>query len=90
MDDHSHLLDVQTDFLAYLETRIVIPLLIMSDAPPPAKGLNPIFWIGSTEMILATHLMSAVHRRMLRTKVANLSEDRDKIVAAIDFLMQGF
>lgn len=38
-----YLLNVQTDLLSDLNTRLVVPLLPTSSAPKPAKWLNPIF-----------------------------------------------
>jgi toxin CcdB len=85
-----YLLDIQADFLNYLGTRVVVPLLPTGTTPPPAKGLNPIFRIEDDEVVMATQLLAAVPRSMLKTSVANLSSQHDKIVAAVDFLMQGF
>ncbi|WP_438887671.1 CcdB family protein, partial [Bacillus cereus group sp. BC232] len=40
-----YLLDVQSDLLGGLNTRVVVPLLPQSSAPPPAQRLNPVFSI---------------------------------------------
>jgi len=41
-----YLLDVQSDLLGGLNTRVVVPLLPQSSAPSPAQRLNPVFSIG--------------------------------------------
>ncbi len=85
-----YLLDIQADFLSHLGTRVVVPLLPTQTTPPAAKGLNPIFRIEDEEVVMATHLLAAAPRSLLKTSVANLASQHDKVVAAIDFLMQGF
>lgn len=41
------LLDVQTDLLSDLNTRVVVPLMPTASAPKPATRLNPTFTIDS-------------------------------------------
>ena len=41
-----YVLDVQADVLSELNTRIVVPLLPLTQAPVPADRLNPVFNIG--------------------------------------------
>jgi toxin CcdB len=41
-----YVLDVQADVLSELNTRIVAPLLPLTQAPVPADRLNPVFEIG--------------------------------------------
>ena len=42
------------------------------------------------DLILATNLMASVRRDQLGEKVASLADRRSEIVAAVDFLQQGF
>ena len=42
-DGPGYLMDVQADMLNRLNTRVVVPLLPLSEAPKPAKVLNPQF-----------------------------------------------
>jgi toxin CcdB len=44
-DSEGYLLDVQTDLLDGLNTRVVVPLLPKEQAPTPAQRLNPTFEI---------------------------------------------
>ncbi len=85
-----YLLDIQADFLNHLSTRVVVPLLLRDDVPPPSKGLNPIFLVGADEVVMATQLLVAVPKSALKARVGNLSDRHDTIISAIDFLMQGF
>lgn len=85
-----HLLDVQTDLLDGLNTRVVVPLLPEAAAPKPGKTLNPVFDIDGEPYIMATQFLSAVPTSMLGTPTANLSARSDEITRALDMLLQGF
>lgn len=85
-----YLLDVQSDLLSGLNTRVVVPLLPKSSAPSPAQGLNPLFDVDGEEVLTATQYMAAVPESELRVGVGNLSERQHEISAALDMLFLGF
>jgi len=89
-DGAGYLLDIQADLLSHLNTRVVVPLLSLSSAPKPARGLNPIFRIAGKDYAMVTQFMAAVPTTVVRTAVTNIEAQRNEIVAAIDLLMQGF
>lgn len=82
--------DVQTDLLDGLATRVVVPLLPAGSAPIPAKLLNPVFEIGGDPHVMVTQFLSAVPVQPLRAPVFNLGERADEITRALDMLFQGF
>lgn len=84
------LLDVQTDLLSDLNTRVVVPLLPTSTAPKPAARLNPIFEFNDEPVVMVTQFMAAVPTSILKNPVGQLDEEFAKITAAIDMLIQGF
>ncbi|WP_170416061.1 CcdB family protein [Ruegeria atlantica] len=84
------LLDVQTDLLSDLNTRVVVPLLPKSRAPKPAARLNPVFNIDGEPVVMVTQFMAAVPVGILKSQVSNLGDDFDRITVAVDMLMQGF
>lgn len=84
------LLDIQADLLRNLNTRVVVPLLPLSLAPTPAKLLNPCFTIAGETLVMATQFLAAVPAGILQDQIVSLQANRDEIVAAVDFLMQGF
>jgi len=84
------LLDVQTDLLSDLNTRVVVPLLPASRAPMPAARLNPVFEIGAEPYIMVTQFMAAVPVGVTKTAASNLEDEFEKITTAIDMLFQGF
>ena len=85
-----YLLDVQSDLLDGLSTRLVIPLLPASQAPKPATRLNPVVSIGDESHIMVTQFMAAVPQKLLQTQVTTAAWMRDEITAAIDMLTHGF
>ncbi len=84
------LLDVQTDLLGDLNTRVVVPLLPKSKAPKPATRLNPVFDINGKPMVMVTQFLAAVPVGVLKSQIANLNDEFEQITVAIDMLMQGF
>lgn len=88
--DGSYPLDVQTDLVDYLKTRVVVPLLPADTTPPPVRRLHPTFEINGRKLVMATHLMAAVPLAELGEVRVNLDARHDDIVAALDMLFQGF
>ena len=86
----SYLLDVQTDLIDYLKTRVVVPLLPSDSTPPPIRKLNPVFEISGRKVVMATHLLATVPVAELGESRLNLIKHHDEIVAALDMLFQGF
>ncbi|MFW3613169.1 CcdB family protein [Billgrantia antri] len=85
-----YLLDVQSDLLSGLNTRVVVPLLPKSSAPYPAQRLNPIFSIEGQELVMATQYMAAIPEHELRSCVGSLAAQQDEVSAALDMLFLGF
>lgn len=50
-NENGYLLDVQTDLLSGLNTRLVVPLMPITNAPKPAKRLNPVMEINGSSHI---------------------------------------
>ncbi len=89
-DGRGLVLNVQADILDALNTRVVVLLLPIAQAPKPAKRLNPVFEIGGMKTVMATQFLSAIPLSALGERVANLSPEHDAIVAALDMVFQGF
>lgn len=84
------LLDLQADLLDILKTRIVVPLLPVEDMTWTMGQLNPRFEINGHSYVMATQRMAAITLSEIGEPVADLSSHHDRIVAATDFLFQGF
>lgn len=85
-----YVLDVQADVLNGLNTRIVVPLLPLSQAPVPAKRLNPVFEIGNEPHVMVTQFIAAIPRALLRSPVTSLMGQDSEIMAALDMVLVGF
>jgi toxin CcdB len=83
-------LDVQTDLLDGLMTRVVVPLLPVASAPTPAKLLNPVVDIGGEAHVMITQFISAVPVRALGKPTGELAARADEITRALDMLFHGF
>jgi toxin CcdB len=85
-----YLLNLQHDLHAHLSTRVVAPLLPATEAPPPARGLNPQFALADGPHILFPQFMAAVPKRELGPAIGSLDAHRDDITRALDLLLTGF
>jgi len=87
-----YLLDVQSDLLDGLESRVVIPLRRLQNFSSTSKRperLLPSMQIGDETFLLDVPQMSAVPKRILRHPITSLVSEHDRIAAALDFLFQG-
>lgn len=91
-DDVPYLLDVQSDLLHGLETRVVVPLRrrdrFLANRIP--QRLTPIFEIEGVDCLLETPKLAAVPLRLLKQSVQSLASEQATITSALDFLFQGF
>lgn len=89
-DGPGYLLDVQSDHLYALPTRMVVPLLPEAGSLPPIRDLNPILELEGERMTMMTHYMAAVPHRLLGRPVGSLLGQSDDITRALDILLTGF
>jgi toxin CcdB len=82
-------IDCQSDLLAQLNTRLVVPLLPRRAAPAPAQRLNPVFQVGDAEHVMVTQFAAAVHVSELGPIVGSLRDSSFEIVDALDVLVTG-
>ena len=83
-------LEVQTDMLAALATRVVVPLTPRARfRPPPITRLNPIVTVRGDEYVALFQEMAAVPRSQLRKPIASVGSRRGDVIAALDLLFTG-
>ena len=85
-----YLLDVQTDLLDGLNTRVVVPVLPAGRAPKPAQLLNPVVTIDGEDHVLVTQFLAAVPLSLLKRPAGTLSSRADEITRSLDMVFQGF
>ncbi|AYD04030.1 CcdB family protein [Neorhizobium sp. NCHU2750] len=83
-------LDIQSNLLDGLHTRVVVPLIAEHDIKRAAERLNPRFEIAGTTFVMMTEFLAAVPAAELGAMVTSLARHADEITAATDFLFQGF
>ena len=84
------LLDVQSDLLASLGTRVVVPLApVKSFGAKPISRLNPTVKHRGSEYLLVVQELAAVPKSALGKRVATLVDRRVEITAALDLLLTG-
>ncbi|MBF0603738.1 MAG: CcdB family protein [Nitrospirae bacterium] len=83
------LVDVQSDLLETLTTRIVIPIYLVIPDTPLVRILNPTVELSGGTFFLSTAEMSAVRNSELKRVVGSLSTMRHEIIAAVDLLFTG-
>ncbi len=86
------LLDVQSELLDVLDSRVMIPLREVAHFPKvklPAR-LTPVFTIQGVACILETPKMAAVPVKVLKAPVASLAGEQAQVTGALDFLFQGY
>lgn len=85
-----YLLDCQSDLLSNLNTRLVVPLMPLDNAPEPAARLNPIFQIQGTGYVMVTQFAGSVPVSELSRLVTSLRSQDIVIRTAIDMLLTGY
>ncbi|MEX1165538.1 MAG: CcdB family protein [Hydrogenophaga sp.] len=87
-----YLLDVQSDLLDGLDTRVVVPLRSLDHFPQVKLSalLTPLLTIKGETFLLETPKMGAVPQRVLKNPVASLADMQPQIMASLDFLFQGY
>ena len=85
------LVDIQSDLLDELQTRVVIPLTKASAlAKKPLSNVTPALKFEGDSYLLITPQLAGVARTDLGGSIGSLAEQRQVIVAAVDFLLMGF
>lgn len=87
-----YLLDVQSNHLEALTTRIVIPLRRVDRFPrvPLPTDLIPVFEIEGVACLLDTPQLGAILKSELRHPVASLAADQRAIMTALDRLFGAY
>jgi toxin CcdB len=84
------LLDVQSELLDGLNTRVVIPLCLATTMKGKLMNtLTPVFEIDGKGYALLTPQLAGIPKRHIGAKVADLSAQRFSIIAALDLLITG-
>jgi len=85
-----YLVDVQSDLLEDLQTRVVIPLSkVPAITKKPLSQLTPILQFAGEAHVLVIPQLAGIARTELGVAAGSLADRRDIILAAMDFLLTG-
>jgi toxin CcdB len=85
-----YLVDVQSDIVSDLPSRIVIPLFSDTRLPITFGELNPRFEIFGESVVLMTQELASIPKSQLQRPVGSLAGYREEITRALDILFTGF
>ena len=89
-EQYPFVVDVQSDLLGSLATRMVVPLAITqlasSDVP---RGLCPVFQVQGKQLMLLPFEAAPMPKSLLKTDVQSVKRFASEIVAAMDAVMRG-
>ena len=87
---HSLLLDIQSDLIGLIGSRVVVPMVKFTQAPKLTQRLNPVFEVGSQKYVALFQDLQSVTLEMLGARVGNLADKRFEVTTTLDFLFQGY
>ena len=86
-----YLLDIQSEILGPLATRLVVPLRPrLADDKPIIKGLHPEVTVGDAIFKAVVSEMAALPKSALGDRTASLLAYRQEILDACDLMLTGF
>jgi toxin CcdB len=90
-DNYPYLIDIQNQILDTLETRLVVPLMLVSKYKKKViKEIMPIVDINKKEYVVLVPLMASIHKKNIGQIVADVGSKRQDIIYSLDFLITGY
>jgi len=87
---YPYLLNIQSEVLSDLATRIVLPLARMEEFGEKHMGqLTPVVEYQGQALIVVTPQIAAVPSKALKSAVGSLQHMRTEIIGALDFAVGG-
>jgi len=88
---YPYFIDIQSELLSHLNTRLVMPLAHKNETNSQVKTLSPIVSIQHTDYVVLTTMLTTTSINNLKAedKVTEAAYLRDSLVSAIDFLVLG-
>ena len=88
-DVYPYFVDVQTELLDILNSRVVIPLTSVNPGKGMPKNICPKVDIGDQQYYLLTYQITTVSKSFLKKFDSSLLLNRTEIINSIDFLISG-
>lgn len=88
---YPYICEVQSDLLRDLKTTVVIPICEYSAYKnEKIELLTPVVRINHKKHILMTQQLAGISRKDIGNQITKLTDYRDEIIAALDFMITGF
>ena len=89
-DVYPYVLDIQSDLLSSLATRMVLPLSVTSlTATELPRRLCPVMAVNGRSLMLVPFEAAPLDKRLLKIKMASLQDRSHEIIAAMDAVLNG-
>lgn len=89
-DVYPYVIDVQSDLLSSLATRMVVPLAVTTLAEKDLpRRLCPVITVNDKSLMLVPFEAAPLDKRLLRTEITSVRERSHEIIAAMDSVLSG-
>ena len=89
-DVYPYVVDVQSDLLSSLATRMVVPLAITTlPAREMPRRLCPLITVNDTTLMLVPFEAAPLDKRLLKTQISSVRAISHDIIAAMDSVLSG-
>jgi toxin CcdB len=89
-DIYPYVVDVQSELLSALATRMVVPIAVTALAAKDLpRRLCPIIMVNNTPLMLVPFEAAPLDKRLLKTSVTSVRDRSHEIVAAMDSVLSG-
>ncbi|NML07263.1 CcdB family protein [Sphingomonas sp. G-3-2-10] len=88
--DGTMLLDCQSDVLAHLNTRFVVPLASPDNAVQVDQRLTPLLHVAGEELLMLTHFAAALPVTALGRLTGSAADQDFTVSNALDMLISGY
>ena len=89
-DVYPYVLDVQSDLLSSLATRMVVPLAVTTLAANELpRRLCPIITVKDKSFMLVPFEAAPLDKRLLRVEITSLRDRSHEIISAMDSVLSG-
>ena len=89
-DVYPYVMEVQSDLLSSLATRMVVPLavttLAATDLP---RRLCPVFTLNGKSLMLVPFEAAPLDKRLLKVEITSMRQRSNEIVSAMDAVLSG-
>ena len=89
-DVYPYVVDVQSDLLSALATRMVVPLAVTTLAAKDLpRRLCPVMTVSDKSLMLVPFEAAPLDKRLLKTEITSIRDRSHEIIAAMDAVLSG-